>query len=56
MKDKNLHIRLSGKRLDKLRTYAEARDKTITNLVEDWIDALPVVPTSAANQYPIEGH
>ncbi|MFB2980960.1 hypothetical protein [Microseira sp. BLCC-F43] len=52
MKDKNLHIRLSAKRLDKLRQYAESREKTITQLVEDWIDTLP--NASVANQHPIE--
>jgi len=40
MKDKNLHIRLSEKRLNKLRTIASAREKTITQMVEEWIDRL----------------
>jgi hypothetical protein len=43
MKDKNLHIRLSEKRLNKLRAYALGKEKTITQLVEDWIDRLPTV-------------
>lgn len=41
MKDKNLHIRLSEKRLNKLKTYAENKEKTVTQLIEDWIDRLP---------------
>ncbi len=40
MKDKNLHIRLSEKRLNQLRTIAVSREKTITQMVEEWIDRL----------------
>ncbi len=40
MKSKNLNIRLSDKRLNKLRTIAIAREKTITQMVEEWIDRL----------------
>jgi hypothetical protein len=40
MKNKNLHIRLSEKRLNKLRTIAAEREKTITQMVEEWIDRL----------------
>ena len=32
---------MSEKRLNKLRAYAAKRDKTITSLLEDWIDLLP---------------
>lgn len=35
-----LHIRISERRKDKLRLYAASKDKTITALVEDWIDSL----------------
>lgn len=42
MKDKNLHIRLSEKRLNKLRAIAVEREKTITQMVEEWIDRLSV--------------
>ncbi|MEG4404738.1 hypothetical protein [Microcoleus sp. B3-D2] len=45
MKNKNLHIRLSEKRLNKLRTIAEAREKTITQMVEAWIDRLSLTFT-----------
>ncbi|TAE54062.1 MAG: hypothetical protein EAZ39_04575 [Oscillatoriales cyanobacterium] len=40
MKDKNLHIRLSEKRLNKLRAVATAREQTITQMIEMWIDRL----------------
>jgi hypothetical protein len=40
MKDKNLHIRLSEKRLGKLKAVAAAREQTITQMVEAWIDRL----------------
>jgi hypothetical protein len=40
MKDKNLHIRLSEKRLNKLRSIAVSREKTITQMVEEWIARL----------------
>lgn len=40
MKNKNLNIRLSDKRLNKLRTIAIAREKTVTQMVEEWIDRL----------------
>ncbi|KST65389.1 hypothetical protein BC008_45535 [Mastigocoleus testarum BC008] len=40
MEKKRLSLRMSEKRLNKLRAYAADRDKTITSLVEDWIDSL----------------
>jgi hypothetical protein len=45
MKDKNLHIRLSEKRLNKLKAYAQGKEKTVTQLIEDWIDRLPTAST-----------
>lgn len=42
MKSKNLHVRISEKRMLKLKTYAEAKEKTLTQLIEDWIERLPV--------------
>jgi hypothetical protein len=44
MKNKNLHIRLSEKRLNKLRAIAVAREKTVTQMVEEWIDRLSNTP------------
>ncbi|MEH2056146.1 MAG: hypothetical protein V7K97_16995 [Nostoc sp.] len=34
-------IRLSQKRYDKLKLYARSKEKTVTQLAEDWIDRLP---------------
>lgn len=42
MKNQNLHVRISERRMQKLKTYAEHKEKTVTQLVEDWIDRLPL--------------
>ena len=36
-----LHIRISKRRKNKLQLYAAIKEKSITSLVEDWIDSLP---------------
>jgi hypothetical protein len=41
MKEKSLRFRLSDRRYIKLKLYAQSRDKTMTQLIEDWIDRLP---------------
>lgn len=41
MKTTRLNVRMSEKRLNKLRQYAANKDKTVTQVVEDWIDRLP---------------
>ncbi|MEH1911179.1 MAG: hypothetical protein V7L05_05840 [Nostoc sp.] len=41
MTKKGLNLRISERRLDKLRLYAASKEKTMTQLVEDWIDRLP---------------
>jgi len=41
MTKNRLNIRISEKRLNKLRSYAAAKDKTMTQIVEDWIDLIP---------------
>ncbi len=38
---KGLNLRISERRLNKLRLYAASKEKTMTQLVEDWIDRLP---------------
>jgi len=43
MKTARLSIRMSDRRLNKLRQYAASKDKTLTQIVKDWIDRLPVV-------------
>ena len=40
MKEKVLTIRLSARRQHKLALYAVQQDKTITALIEEWIDRL----------------
>jgi len=50
MKDKNLHIRLSQKRLEKLKAYAVLKDRSVTSLIEEWIDALPSLDETANTQ------
>jgi hypothetical protein len=37
---KDLHIRLSDRRLNKLRQYAVSKDKTMTQVIEELIDGL----------------
>lgn len=41
MAKKELHIRITERRLNKLRLLATEKDKTITQIVEDLIDTLP---------------
>jgi hypothetical protein len=41
MKTKGLHVRISERRLNKLKVYATSKEKTMTQLIEDWIDRLP---------------
>jgi predicted DNA-binding ribbon-helix-helix protein len=38
---KTLNIRVEESRLQKLRDVAKQRKKTMTQLIEDWIDRLP---------------
>ncbi len=42
MKSNSLQIRLSDKRKHKLMLYATQKDRTITSLIEEWIDSLVV--------------
>lgn len=52
MKNKYIRIRTSERRLNKLRLYAASKEKTMTQIIEDFIDSLPSkrlgdsVPTS----------
>jgi hypothetical protein len=50
MNEKRLSLRMSLKRLNRLRVYAATQDKTITQIVSDWIDTLPV----GKNLTPVE--
>ena len=40
MNKKKFSVRLSIKRIEKLRLYAQQKDKTMTQLIEEWIDRL----------------
>ncbi len=41
MKNKELKIRISERRLNKVRLYAVRTDKTMTQVIEELIDSLP---------------
>jgi hypothetical protein len=45
MAKKDIHVKVSEKRQAKLKAYAQAKEKTITQLIEDWIDRLPTTST-----------
>lgn len=42
MKNKSLNLRVSERRLNKLRLYSAYRDKTMTQILEDFIDSLKI--------------
>lgn len=46
MKKKPLHMRIEIGRWDKLHHIAESRKKTMTQLVEDWIDSQDIPNTT----------
>ncbi|BAY46775.1 CopG domain protein DNA-binding domain protein [Scytonema sp. HK-05] len=41
MKEKSLRFRMSERRYNKLKLYAASKEKTMTQLIEDWVDRLP---------------
>ncbi|MBW4566674.1 MAG: hypothetical protein KME31_01265 [Tolypothrix carrinoi HA7290-LM1] len=41
MKEKSLRFRMSERRYNKLKLYAQQKEKTMTQLIEDWVDRLP---------------
>jgi hypothetical protein len=42
MKDRYIRIRTSERRLNKLRLYAALKEKTMTQIIEEFIDNLPL--------------
>jgi hypothetical protein len=52
MKDSRLSVRMSERRLNKLRSYAVMKDKTVTQIVEDWVDRLPNIESVKNNADP----
>ena len=41
MKEKSLRFRMHERRYNKLKLYAQSKQKTMTQLIEDWVDRLP---------------
>jgi len=41
VKEKSLRFRMSERRYNNLKLYAEWKEKTMTQLIEDWVDRLP---------------
>jgi hypothetical protein len=41
MKNKQLRLRMSERRFNKLKQYAEFTDKTMTQVIDELIDTLP---------------
>jgi len=41
MKNKQLRLRMSERRFNKLKQYAEYADKTMTQVIDELIDTLP---------------
>ncbi len=52
MKEKSIRIRLSERRYLKLKAYADAKEKTMTQVVEDWIDRLQLPKVLEASVPP----
>ncbi len=52
MKTKGLHIRISERRLNKIRLYAANKEKTITQIIEDYIDRLPTTEIDDSSDIP----
>ncbi len=52
MNKKGLNLRISERRLNKLRLYAASKEKTMTQLVEDWIDRLPTPEIGNSSAIP----
>jgi hypothetical protein len=53
MKNKNLHIRMTQKRYEALKAYAESKEKSVTQLIEDWVDRLPKIKIDDSSSTPL---
>jgi hypothetical protein len=54
MKNKALNLRISERRLNKLRLYAVQNDKTMTHVIEDFIDSLKIkIGDSSSTHRPV---
>lgn len=52
MKDDYLRIRMSKRRMDKLRLYASMKDTTMTHVIEDLIDSLKIPESDILGTVP----
>ncbi len=52
MKDDYLRIRMSKRRMDKLRLYATMKDTTMTHVIEDLIDSLKIPEINEKSAIP----
>ncbi|MBE9038794.1 hypothetical protein [aff. Roholtiella sp. LEGE 12411] len=52
MKKKYLNLRLSERRLNKLRNYAVAVDKTMTQIIEEFIDSITLTQRGNSSSTP----
>jgi hypothetical protein len=53
LKKKSLNLRLSDRRLNILREYAVLTDKTMTGVIEDFIDSLPNAKIGNSSVIPL---
>jgi hypothetical protein len=53
MKEDYLRIRMSKKRMDKLRLYATMKDTTMTHVIEDLIDSLKIPENDDSSTTPL---
>jgi hypothetical protein len=52
MKNKQLRLRMSERRFNKLKQYAEYADKTMTQVIDDLIDTLPSTKNGDSSSTP----
>jgi hypothetical protein len=52
MKEKSLRFRMSERRYNKLKLYAAKKEKTMTQLIEDWVDRLPSLESGDSSITP----
>lgn len=52
MKNKQLRLRMSERRFNKIKQYAEYVDKTMTQVIEELIDTLPNIKNGDSSSTP----
>lgn len=53
MKDKYIRIRTSERRLNQLRLYAALTEKTMTQVIDEFIDSLKIPDTDKNSTAPL---